>query len=79
MKQKTNKTGTDKIVNSPNNLPLKMPVRKSTVRKRSRTGMSNSKRDDKVDNKYRVKEIDVKSIELESTEKKKVMPENKKD
>ena len=74
MKQKTNKTGTDKIVNSPNNFPLKMPVRKSTVRKRSRTGMSNSKRDDKVDNKYQVKEIDVKSIELESTEKKKETP-----
>ena len=56
-----------------------MPVRKSTVRKRSRTGMSNSKRDDKVDNKYQVKEIDVKTIELESTEKKKVTPQNKKD
>ena len=51
-----------------------MPVRKSTVRKRSRTGMSNSKRDNKVDNKYQDKEIDVKTIELESSEKKKETP-----
>ena len=70
-KQKTNSTGIGKIVHSNNNFPLKMPVRKSTIRKRSRTGMSNSKRDNKVDNKYQAKEIDVKAIELESSEKKK--------
>ena len=73
-KQKTNKTGKDKIVHYSNKLPLKMPVRKSTIRKRSRTGMSNSKRDNKVDNKYQAKEINVKAIELESSEKKKETP-----